>query len=64
MSTTQQRNNEEHLKINKKPNEITICLQTNHWKPIKICSIKYYATKIMFCTPYSLPSVIPRTIIH
>ena len=28
-SECQQRNNEEHFKTNKTPNEITVCLQTN-----------------------------------
>jgi len=30
-SECQQRNNEEHSKTNKTPNEITVCLQTNSW---------------------------------
>ena len=30
-SECQQRNNEEHFRTNKTPNEITVCSQTNPW---------------------------------
>jgi len=42
-SECQQRNNEEHFKTNKTPNEITVCLQTNCWVTwLKLLGSKFF----------------------
>ena len=42
-SECQQRNNEEHSKTNKTPNEITVCLQTNSWVTwLKLLGSKFF----------------------